>query len=95
MTFEDTLKKVLREVIREELPNIVAALKEEMHIDSNHPEVLKPKEAAKIMKIGLNAVYDLCRNPDFPCIKEGRKILIPYRSLIRWMEQQSTNESSL
>ena len=44
------------------------------------------KEAAKVLNIGLNNAYILVNSKDFPKIQVGRKILIPVKSLEKWLE---------
>lgn len=43
-------------------------------------------EAAKHLKVGMNKMYALTKLPDFPCEKQGRKIMISQVNLDSWKE---------
>jgi excisionase family DNA binding protein len=50
-------------------------------------------EMAKALNIGMNSAYCLVNSKDFPKLQVGRKILIPKKSLERWVE--STSKSTI
>lgn len=50
-------------------------------------------EAAKLIGIDKHAVYCLCKTDDFPSITIGRRVLIPYTSLVNWLEQKATAQT--
>ncbi len=53
---------------------------------------LKPKEAAQLIGVGNNTIYQLCHREDFPAIKVGAGIIIPVDGLLRWLDQQAGRE---
>lgn len=61
-------------------------------INNNHnslPLALKPKEAAPLIGVGVNAIYNLCHRTDFPAIKVGSGYIIPTDALRNWLNEQS------
>lgn len=53
-----------------------------------------PKEAAKVLGIGTNAIYELVKNDDFPSFKlaDGDKWYISKKGLDEWIENQIKNK---
>lgn len=90
MTFEDTIRQIIREENEKHLQDIKVLL--ESHGYKEAPRFLKVKEAAEILRIGITATYELCRQSEhngFPAIREGSKIRIPYTALMNWIDQQT------
>lgn len=57
--------------------------------------VLSVNECAKYLKISRGSAYLGCLTGEIPCIKIGRRILIPRVSLLRMLESTGkTGESS-
>lgn len=54
-----------------------------MTVAAERPERLtrKPEEAAPMLGVGRNGVYELIRSGQLRCIKVGRKILIPLSAI--------------
>lgn len=51
--------------------------------------LLTPMEAAKILGVGRNAIYeDLLKRKDFPCFKIGAKYYINKGKLQEWINKQ-------
>ncbi len=50
---------------------------------------LTPDEAARQLGISKPTMYTLCGRKDFPTVKIGRKIIIPFTSLEKWLEDQA------
>ena len=46
-------------------------------------------EAAEVLGLGVQAVYNLAHVPSFPAVRVGNRILIPCNSLARWLEAQT------
>lgn len=53
---------------------------------------LKPREAAPLLGVGNNTIYQLCHRADFPAIKVGAGIIIPVDALRRWLNNQAVRE---
>lgn len=53
-----------------------------------------PKEAAKVLGIGVNAIYELVKEDDFPSFKlsDGDKWYISRKGLNEWVENQIKNK---
>jgi len=55
-------------------------------IERNGPLTLTPKEAAIRSGIGINTIYEICRdNPAFPAFRVGKKTLIPVEAFDKWV----------
>lgn len=50
-----------------------------------------PKEAAKVLGIGNNAIYTLLKDDEFPSFRINDKWFIPKKGLEEWVEKQSKN----
>lgn len=50
---------------------------------------VKPKEAARLLGIGVNAVYELCHRSDFPVVRVGNSMIVPLDGLRRWLDRQA------
>jgi predicted DNA-binding transcriptional regulator AlpA len=86
---EETIRQIVREENEKHLEDIKCLLKQG---HNEKPRFLTVSEAAKTVGLGKTAIYELCRQSSyngFPCIKETNKLLIPYTSLIEWMEQRA------
>lgn len=59
------------------------------------PDFLTPIEAAKLIKIGRNQMYNLCRIESFPAVKLGRNIRIPKKAFKNWLENQAANKAKI
>lgn len=56
------------------------------------PDILKPQEAAKLMRVGRNKIYELATIEGFPRLPVGEKhFVIPKEALRNWIEKQATN----
>lgn len=89
MSMENAIRKIIREENEKHLHDIKDLL--EKHGYNEVPRFLKVPEAAKILRIGKTATYELCQQSDhngFPCIREGNRIRIPYTALMKWIEQR-------
>lgn len=47
------------------------------------------KEAAAALGISLPTFYELSNRADFPCIRVGRRVLVPVDSLKKWLAKES------
>jgi excisionase family DNA binding protein len=55
---------------------------------SNVPEVLQVNELAEILNVSRWTAYELCRRPDFPAVRIGRRILVRKDQLQAWLDLQ-------
>ena len=51
--------------------------------------VLNAREAAAALGISLPSFYVLAGRPDFPCVRVGRRLLIPVEGLREWLRQEA------
>ena len=57
--------------------------------------VYTPKEAAKVIGVGLNTMYELTARDDFPAIRVSPRVIrIPADKLREWLTAQATAKST-
>ena len=62
---------------------------------SGLPVILNIQEVAEILRCSSTSVYGLCKgDPSFPCIRIGKRVIIPREHLVSWIEQQVSNKST-
>jgi len=86
------IEDIIRNVIAEELQKIKAEILEEMKalqatnsVVDLYGETLTVDKVAEILNVSKNKVYELARNPQFPCKKVGSRIIIPTRKFFEWL----------
>lgn len=52
---------------------------------NDYPDILTPAQAAQALHIGKNSVYKLVSQRQIGCKRIGRKIIIPKRCLIDYI----------
>jgi excisionase family DNA binding protein len=58
---------------------------------SSLPEVLQISEIAVLLNISKGKAYSLCKHPDFPAVRIGRRILVRKDQLRTWLDKQIAN----
>jgi len=56
---------------------------------SNFPPILTVAQAANILQVSQNTVYELCQQGRVPRVRFGRTIRIPRDALLRWVEEEA------
>ncbi|MDA2320253.1 helix-turn-helix domain-containing protein [Bacillus albus] len=84
MGLDQIIKESIREVVREEIQAALASLQ----LQAKPNKVLRVKEAAAYLNIAVCRVYELANHPQFPVIREGRKLLFLQKDLEAWLEAQ-------
>ena len=56
---------------------------------SDFPEILTTEEAADILRVGYNTLYDLLQSGKLKAYRNGRLWRIPKRSVIQYIIEQS------
>ena len=51
-------------------------------------KVMRVKEAAAYLNIAVCRMYELAKHPQFPVIRDGRKLLFLQKDLEAWLETQ-------
>ena len=57
-------------------------------------EFLTIKDIMRILKIGRNQAYALCKRPDFPCIQIGVQYRISQEEFTMWCEKQQKGNNN-
>jgi excisionase family DNA binding protein len=68
-----------------------------MHIPRKpkiEPAVYSVPEVAALLEINLPKAYELARQPGFPAIRIGRRIVVPKEAFHRWLEQVALDKQS-
>lgn len=52
----------------------------------DYPLTLTAYEVADILRVYRDKAYEIIRRPDFPKIRDGRKIIIPRDAFFRWLD---------
>lgn len=58
------------------------------------PLIYTVPELAEVMRIGKGAAYQLVKQPGFPAVKVGKRVVIPAASFHRWLERQAEGEGA-
>lgn len=53
----------------------------------NTPLLLRPEEAAQLLKISRSQTYRLLAAGELPSLRIGRSIRVPLAALTRWVEE--------
>ena len=54
-----------------------------------YPEALKVNQAAQLLQIGKNQMYELCHREDFPAVKSRRQFKISKNRFRDWLYTQA------
>jgi len=93
MNIEETIRQIVREenqIFLQEIKDLISTTK-----ITNSPTILTVDQAAKILKMGKTSVYELTQRVDFPAIRDGRKVRIPYEGLMNWIQKNSSNREAI
>lgn len=50
------------------------------------------KETAAALGISLPKFYELSNRADFPCVRIGRRVIVPIDSLRAWLAKEAAND---
>jgi len=50
---------------------------------------LNMAEFASVMSIGRNKAFELARQPGFPAVRVGRRVIIPVDALKAWLDRRA------
>ncbi|MCP1124596.1 helix-turn-helix domain-containing protein [Bacillus sp. 3103sda1] len=89
MSIEQIIKESIREVIREEIQSALADFQHQAQPN----RIMRTKEAAAYLNIALSRMYELANHPQFPTIRDGRKLLFQQKDLDMWLESQKEDTS--
>ncbi|CCW08031.1 helix-turn-helix domain-containing protein [Bacillus sp. HC-Mk] len=89
MSIEHIIKESIREVVREEIQAALAAFQQQAQPN----KVMRVKEAAAYLNIAVCRMYELANHPQFPVIRDGRKLLFLQKDLEAWLEAQKEESS--
>ncbi|EKS8373065.1 helix-turn-helix domain-containing protein [Bacillus cereus] len=89
MGLDQIIKESIREVVREEIQAALAAFQQQAQPN----KVMRVKEAATYLNIAISRMYELANHPQFPVIRDGRKLLFLQKDLEAWLEAQKEESS--
>ncbi|MBT2579474.1 helix-turn-helix domain-containing protein [Bacillus sp. ISL-8] len=89
MSIEQIIKESIREVVREEIQAALASFQQQAQPN----KVMRVKEAAAYLNIAICRMYELANHPQFPVIRDGRKLLFLQKDLEAWLEAQKEESS--
>ena len=88
------IDKTIRQIVAEELQKMKSEVIGELSKLQARPngvdrygETLTVDEVAAILKVSKSTIYELARNPRFPCKRIGSRIVIPTRKFFEWMNE--------
>ncbi|RQD68655.1 MAG: DNA-binding protein [Tindallia sp. MSAO_Bac2] len=58
------------------------------------PVTITVGEVAEVLGISRTGAYEVVKSEGFPCLKVGRRLLIPRDQFINWIERKSINNSN-
>ena len=62
---------------------------------SNLPEMLSAKDLMEILPVSRSGVYALLRDPTFPTIRLGRRVIVPRDAFCAWLQKNMTGDVEL
>ncbi|MED3090425.1 helix-turn-helix domain-containing protein [Bacillus toyonensis] len=89
MGLDQIIKESIREVVREEIQAALAAFQQQAQPN----KVMRVKEAAAYLNIAISRMYELANHPQFPVIRDGRKLLFLQKDLEAWLKAQKEESS--
>ncbi len=63
---------------------------EDLQLPMDGPEVLTVAEAARLLRVGRNTLYEAIGRGEVPHRRVGRKILLSRTALVRWLDRWSS-----
>ena len=62
---------------------------------ANLPEMLSAKDLMEILPVSCSGVYALLRDPTFPTIRLGRRVIVPRDAFCAWLQKNMTGDVEL
>jgi excisionase family DNA binding protein len=60
---------------------------------TDQPLLVSIREAAAILGLGRDSTYALAHQGRLPCVRVGRRLLVPRSSLARFVEQEAARSN--
>lgn len=60
---------------------------------NEYPDLLTSGQVCKILKIGKNKLYQILQTKTIPCLKIGKKYLIPKMLLVEYILSSATEKA--
>ncbi|MDR7316049.1 helix-turn-helix domain-containing protein [Brevibacillus nitrificans] len=84
------IEDIIRRIVSEEISNAMTELKRELNSHSapnkEYDETISPEQAAKVLGVSKQKVYDMARQKLIPCRKIGSRLIIPTKAFFNWLE---------
>ena len=85
-----TLQKMQHEIYN----TLVRSWSQSNGVLDDLPQALKMKDVAKIMGVCVPKAYDIARRPEFPVIRDGRKLIIPRDAFLEWLNNAAVKNET-
>ena len=53
------------------------------------PLFLNAETVANVLGIAMSSAYELMKEPDFPSLRIGNRLIVPKEKFMAWVEQQT------
>jgi excisionase family DNA binding protein len=54
------------------------------------PRLLTISEVARLLRLSRAFTYELVARHDLPAVRLGRRVVVPYKALERWLDENTT-----
>lgn len=87
---EEVVRRALSEELNKALDSAMLRLAAHSETQSKLPEMLSRKQAANVLGVSIQTVAALINDGVLESVKIRRRVLIPFRSVIAYLERGST-----
>ena len=57
------------------------------------PLFLNAETVANVLGIAMSSAYELMKEPDFPSLRIGNRLIVPKEKFMAWVEQQTGGDN--
>lgn len=75
-----------------DLKEVVKAAIAELFEEKKDKGTLTPEQAAEVLQVNINKVYELCHHPTFPALNIGRKWIIHREAMLQWIIDEAERQ---
>ena len=86
-----TIEETISIIVKSHLTELEERLNEKLSKihTNNYPPVIDIKTACELSTFGVNRMYELCKQKEFPAFKESGSYKILTNGFIYWLEKQA------
>ncbi len=88
MTFEDTIRQIIREETSDIIQTEISKVLEDIKTQNQLKPFLTREEMMELFHIGPTKATELLKRPDFPVFREAG-VLIPTEMLLEWVRRNT------